>query len=193
MGNEVAKVADPSLIESINSRWDYHTVTMNMIRDILMYMDRTFVSSTHKTPIYDLGLTIFRDQVARHAKIQKRLLTQLLKNVQRERTGEVIQRDRMRKCLMMLVELGVQTREVYQQDFEQEFLKETQQFYSVEGQQNIAQDTCADYLIKVERRLVDERARAQHYLDNSTEEKLMKLVEKEVSQGLFEHAFALSR
>lgn len=174
-------MSDPALIETINSRWDYHTVTMNMIRDILMYMDRTFVSTTHKTPIYDLGLTIFRDQVARHPKIQKRLLVQLLKNIQQERTGEVIQRDRMRKCLMMLVELGVQTRDVYQHDFEKEFLKETQQFYSVEGMQNIASDTCADYLVKVERRLTDERARAQHYLDDSTEPKLMRLVEKEVT------------
>ena len=38
---------------------------MHIIKDILMYMDRTFVKRCRKTPIYDLGLRIFKRTVIR--------------------------------------------------------------------------------------------------------------------------------
>ncbi|KAK9162261.1 hypothetical protein Syun_003163 [Stephania yunnanensis] len=34
-----------------------------MIQDILMYMDMTFIPSTHKTPVHTLGLNLWRDNV----------------------------------------------------------------------------------------------------------------------------------
>ena len=34
------------------------------------YMDRTYVAQNKKTPVYDLGLIIFRDTVARHEQVR---------------------------------------------------------------------------------------------------------------------------
>lgn len=39
--------------------------------------------------VYDLGLGLFKDNVARHKKIGPRLLESLLDTIRRERTGEV--------------------------------------------------------------------------------------------------------
>lgn len=53
-------------------------VTMQMVRDILMYMDRTYVTFNKKMPVYEMGLVVFRDTVARHEKVKGRLQRLLL-------------------------------------------------------------------------------------------------------------------
>ncbi|CAN0479326.1 unnamed protein product [Laminaria digitata] len=51
---------------------------MQMVRDILMYMDRTYVSFNKKMPVYEMGLVVFRDTVARHENVKGRLQSLLL-------------------------------------------------------------------------------------------------------------------
>eukprot|EP00928_Gymnodinium_smaydae_P013192 TRINITY_DN1481_c0_g1_i1.p1 TRINITY_DN1481_c0_g1~~TRINITY_DN1481_c0_g1_i1.p1 ORF type:complete len:698 (-),score=160.68 TRINITY_DN1481_c0_g1_i1:107-2200(-) len=55
--------ADDRLLEELKRQWDDHKTTMVMIRDILMYMDRNFVSQYKKVPVYEMGLVIFRENV----------------------------------------------------------------------------------------------------------------------------------
>ena len=43
VGEKVAQATDNNLLQEINNAWEKHTTTMVMIRDILMYMDRTYV------------------------------------------------------------------------------------------------------------------------------------------------------
>ena len=63
-----------------------------MIRDILMYMDRVYVQQHKVENVYNLGLSIFRDQVVRSPKIRVHLKTTLLDMVARERRGEIVDR-----------------------------------------------------------------------------------------------------
>ncbi|OVA09036.1 Cullin [Macleaya cordata] len=55
--------------------------------------EMTIVPRTHKTPVHELGLNLWRDNIIHSNKIQTRLLNTLLELVQRERTGEVINRE----------------------------------------------------------------------------------------------------
>jgi len=48
------------LLEELASCWKEHRITMVMVRDIFMYMDRTYVPQHRKRPVYDLGLWLFR-------------------------------------------------------------------------------------------------------------------------------------
>lgn len=78
---------------------------MLMIRDILMYMDRVYVP--HKgdcEPVYDVGLLLFRKNVARCPRIQAHLLKTLLEEIRKERMGEVISRANLKSATQMLVE-----------------------------------------------------------------------------------------
>lgn len=95
-----------------------------------MYMDRTFIPSTHKTPVHELGLNLWRDNIIHSSKIQPRLQDTLLELVQRERTGEVINRGLMRNIIKMLMDLGSS---VYQEDFEKPFLEVSSDFYRGES------------------------------------------------------------
>jgi len=48
------------LLEELARCWKEHRITMVMVRDIFMYMDRTYVPQHRKRPVYDLGLWLFR-------------------------------------------------------------------------------------------------------------------------------------
>ncbi|KAH9609527.1 hypothetical protein KSS87_023476 [Heliosperma pusillum] len=166
-----------SFLEELNRKWAEHNKALQMIRDILMYMDRTFVPSTHKTPVYELGLNLWRDHVIHSSNIQPRLLNTLLDLVLKERSGEVINRGLMRNIIKMFMDLGPS---VYQEDFEKSFLEVSANFYQVESQQFIESCDCGDYLKKAERRLNEEIERVSHYLDLKSEEKITKVVEREM-------------
>eukprot|EP00775_Hariotina_reticulata_P012940 gene12940-13068_t len=79
-------------LKELKARWDDHNKSTQMIRDILMYMDRTYVTQQHKTPVFQLGLDLWRDQVVRQSQIQQRLQSILGDMVARERAGELVDR-----------------------------------------------------------------------------------------------------
>lgn len=51
----------------------------------LQYMDRTFVVQQQKTPVFALGLELWRDVVVRNQHISERLLSILLQLITKER------------------------------------------------------------------------------------------------------------
>ncbi|XP_030954227.1 cullin-3A-like isoform X2 [Quercus lobata] len=167
-------------LEELNRKWLDHNKALQMIRDILMYMDRTFIPSTQKTPVHELGLNLWRDVVIHSSKTQIRLQDTLLELVHRERNGEVINRGLMRSIIKMLMDLGSS---VYQDDFEQHFLEVSANFYGLESQQYIESCDCGDYLKKAERRLNEEMERVSHYLDARSLEKITNVVEKEMIEN----------
>ncbi|KAL6186860.1 hypothetical protein ACLB2K_042979 [Fragaria x ananassa] len=164
-------------LEEMNKLWTDHNKALQMIRDILMYMDRTYIPSTQKTPVHELGLNLWRDNIIHSSKIQMRLQNTLLELVLRERTGEVINRGLMRNIIKMLMELGPS---VYQEDFENPFLEVSAEFYKGESQKFIECCDCGDYLKKAERRLNEEFERVTHYLDAKSEVKITNVVEEEM-------------
>ncbi|CAO2829606.1 unnamed protein product [Amaranthus hypochondriacus] len=166
-----------SFLEELNQKWEEHNKALQMIRDILMYMDRTFVPGTHKTPVYELGLNLWRDYVIHSNGIQPRLQNTLLNLILKERTGEVINRGLMRNIIKMLMDLGAS---VYQEDFEKPYLEVSANFYRIESQEFIECCDCGDYLKKAERRLNEEIERVFHCLDLKSESKITKVVEKEM-------------
>ncbi|KAJ0551173.1 putative cullin protein, neddylation [Helianthus annuus] len=167
-------------LEELNRNWAEHTKALQMIRDILMYMDRTFIPSTRKTPVHELGLNLWRDNIIRASNIQTRLKETLLETVQKERNGEVINRSLMRNIVKMLMDLGPS---VYQQDFEKPFLDVSGNFYRGESQQFIECCDCGNYLKKAEKRLNEEIERVSNYLDVQSEVKITNVVEKEMIES----------
>ena len=174
---EVIAANDEQFLLVLKDKWDKHKLSSIMIRDILMYMDRTYVASTKKTPVYDRGLQIFRDEVCRNPKVKDRLLQMLLDLIQRERQGEMIERGLLKTVSSMFVELG---REVYARDFEAPFLSSSATFYQAESQEYISQNSASDYMKKAEQRLSEEEERVKHYLDPATEPKLREVAEGEL-------------
>ena len=51
---QVISASDDMLLSKLNEQWETHILNMVMIRDILMYMDRTWVNQQKKTKVYDM-------------------------------------------------------------------------------------------------------------------------------------------
>jgi cullin 3 len=75
-----------------------------MIRDVwllisltwVQYMDRTYIAQQNKTPVFQLGLELWKQHVVHHPVISRRMLNILLDLINKERSGEVIDRGLVR-------------------------------------------------------------------------------------------------
>lgn len=177
---DVLRALNNHFLQTLNIAWNDHQTSMVMIRDILMYMDRVYVQQNNVDNVYNLGLMIFRDQVVRHPIIREHLRTTLLEMVSKERKGEIVDRGAVKNACQMLMVLGIDARSVYEEDFERPFLDQSAEFYKLESQKFLAENSASVYIKKVEARINEEAERATHYLDKSTEEPIVKVLEEEL-------------
>lgn len=169
-----------NFLQTLNQAWNDHQTSMVMIRDILMYMDRVYVQQNNVDNVYNLGLIIFRDQVVRYGCIRDHLRDTLLGMVMRERRGEMVDRLAIKNACQMLVHLGIDSRSVYEEDFERPFLAQSAEFYVMESQKFLTENSACVYIKKVDQRINEEAERAKHYLDEFTEDLIVQVVEKEL-------------
>lgn len=80
----------------------------------------------------------------------------------------------------MLMTLGIESRSVYFEDFEEPFLQQSAEFYRVESQIFLAENSASVYIRKVDERIREESERAIHYLDKSTEPRIVMVLENEL-------------
>uniref|UniRef100_A0A914UJM3 Cullin N-terminal domain-containing protein n=1 Tax=Plectus sambesii TaxID=2011161 RepID=A0A914UJM3_9BILA len=177
---EVLESLTGRFLETLNSAWTDHTTAMVMIRDILMYMDRVYVQQQSVDPVYHLGLNIFRDEIIRYGSLGEHLRSTLLQMIAAERRGEVINRMGVKNACQMLMALGVESRTVYEEDFENPFLQESAEFFRSESQKFLGENSASVYVKKVEERIAEESERAKLYLDKSTESKILAVVDEEL-------------
>jgi cullin 3 len=179
----LADVPDSTLLEEMAATWSEHQITMVMIRDILMYMDRTYVQAQRRRPVYELGLHLFRVTIWEHPRIQTRVTELLLSNIASERAGMVTDDRSLLKCnIGMLLELGqADYSNVYERDFESVFLGSTQEFYHLESLSFLSNNSATDYVAKATRRMEEEKERSVALgLPSTTEAPLVKIIETEL-------------
>ena len=73
----------------------------------------------------------FNRQVVRYGGIRDHLRLTLLEMVVRERRGEKVDRTAIKAACQMLMILGIESRAVYEEDFERPFLIQSAEFYKV--------------------------------------------------------------
>lgn len=177
---QVVSSLNNEFLDTLNTAWNDHQTSMVMIRDILMYMDRVYVQQNNVDSVYDLGLILFKDLIVRYGNIRESLRNTLLTMIERERKGEVVNRLAIKNVCQMLMTLGIGSRDVYKEDFEQPFLDQSAEFYRLESEKFLAENSASVYIWKVDARIKEERERAKHCLDSSTEDLIVGVVEREL-------------
>lgn len=71
-----------------------------------------------------------------------------------ERKGEVIDHLAIKNACQMLTVLGIESRWVYEEDFERPFLTQSASFYRMESQKFLAENNASIYIKKVEVNIV---------------------------------------
>jgi cullin 3 len=83
---------------------------MMMVRDILMYMDRTYVVQQRRRSVYDVGLHLFQMIVWEHPAIKHNVISCVLQIIASHRAGILLPDEvyptQVKTILTMLLELG---------------------------------------------------------------------------------------
>ena len=174
---EIANSRGDTFVVTLENKWREHQKSMSMIRDILMYMDRIYAPPNSLEPVYDLGLSLWRDFVLRDGAINARVRDFLLGAIESERRGERVDTGAVRAMTRMLMDVG---EDVYVHDFETHLLRATTEFYKSESEALLASCDCYAYLRRAEQRLEEEHARVGSYLCARTEAFLVRRAEQEL-------------
>lgn len=163
-------------LKLMNEFWQDHCRQMIMIRSIFLFLDRTYILQTPEiSSLWDMGLDMFRLHILSHPLIQNRTVEGLLLLIGHERNGQTVDRSLLKNLLRMLLDL-----QIYQEVFEVQFLKTTEELYAAEGQRLMQEIEVPLYLKHVDKRLNEEWERLLHYLDQSTKKPLIQCVEKQL-------------
>ncbi|CAL8080012.1 unnamed protein product [Calicophoron daubneyi] len=157
---------------------------MLLIRNIFLFMDRQLlITNAQQLQIWDLALTLFREEVITNGKVENRIMKQVLGEIQKERCGEAVDRHLLRTVIRMFVDL-----KLYQSVFLTEFLRQSQQFYANEADSLSRQISVPEYLIHVDKRIAEEEDRLVAYLEpNSTRHVLISTLVSELLTRTLDH------
>jgi cullin 1 len=109
----------------------------------------------------------------------------VLNLIEKQRNGETIDTGLIKSVVESFVSLGLDemdctksTLDVYQEYFQIPFIKATEEYYTLESEKIIAENTIPEYMKKAEIRLTEEDGRIQVYLHPSTQRSLIGACEK---------------
>ena len=142
---------------------------IRIIKEILLYMDKNFAKKARNLMnVQDMQTSQFKKHVVLKDQIKRRLINLLLSEIERERNGETIERIFVQKVIEMLIEVGMQSKKIYEQEFEAHLITQTRDYYRNESNRFITENSCNDFLVKANSRLSSEQERILTYLHPSS-------------------------
>lgn len=182
---------DERFLAELERCWQEHCRQMKTVRNVFLYLDRTFVVATPRLrSLWDVGLALFRQAYAERRPLVERTVAATLDLVAAERrrqgagtgTGDdsvdedaTKTQQRVGNVTQMFCAL-----QLYDGDFEPRFLDSTRAFYSEYSRARLGGGDVRGYLFDVSQRLQWESARAGVYLSSSTRARLTQALEDEL-------------
>ncbi|KAI9012912.1 Cullin family-domain-containing protein [Gaertneriomyces semiglobifer] len=183
----VKRAGPTDILKTVCDSWTAHCRQMRLIRNIFLYLDRTYVLQTSGVrSLWDTGLELYRSCIMDDDEIRAWMVKELLREIETERRGEKVDRKLLRSLLRMLVELSI-----YFSVFDAPFREASEQFYKDEGRQltgalqngEFTASALSQYLKHVEDRLQEETERSTPgigYLDVGSRKALLAIVDKQL-------------
>ncbi|AEO53813.1 hypothetical protein MYCTH_2295637 [Thermothelomyces thermophilus ATCC 42464] len=184
-------------LRGIRSTWEDHNMSMNMVADILMYLERTYVAESRRPSIFAATIGLFRDHILRNDLggaseqldrpfvIFDILNAVVLDLINMERDGDIIDRNLLRQITSMLESLyetdeEIENTKLYLTVFEPRFLSASRDFYKNECEKLLREGNASAWLRHTQRRLREERDRCETTLSILTTDKIASVVEQEL-------------
>lgn len=141
---------DWEFLQFVDREWQELCAKVKLIRCIFLILDRTYCLQRSDIPsIWDMGISMCRGLIMNSTRTEKKLFDGLLKAVERERSGDQVNRGLLRNVMRMLADLSL-----YESRFEELFVADTRTMYSVESRNYLQTHDIPEYLKYVSRRWV---------------------------------------
>ncbi|KAI1266879.1 Cullin-domain-containing protein [Xylariaceae sp. FL1019] len=183
-------------LKGIRGSWENHNMSMNMIADVLMYLDRGYTAEHHRPSIYTATIGLYRDNILRsnlgvtgtttsNFTVFDILNATITDQINMEREGDVIDKALLRSCTAMLESLfetdDERERErLYLTSFEPYLLRASRDFYQAECDRLLREGNASAWLRQTQSRLTEENARCQTTISGLSQQKLAQVVEEEL-------------
>ena len=198
------RVTGERFLKGLKESWEDHNLCMNMITDVLMYMDRVYCADHKRPSIFTTTMGLFRIHILR-SKLDSSdselvtfdiLNSVLLDHIHMEREGDVIDKHLVRSCVYMLEGLyetdeESENEKLYTTVFEPAFLLASKSFYKKECETLLRESDASTWLRQTAKRLVEESERCRTTISPLSNYKIAKVVETELIQSHFAEFIAM--
>ncbi|RWA06000.1 hypothetical protein EKO27_g9112 [Xylaria grammica] len=180
-------------LKFVRSSWENHNMCMNMIADILMYLDRGYGQEHHRPSIYATTIGLFRNNILRRKlgatdsvyDVFDILNATIIDQVNMEREGDVIDKALLRSCVSMLeglfeTDAESELERLYLTTFEPYFIRASHEFYRAECERLLREADASAWLRQTRRRLAEETARCQTTTSPLSEQKIASVIDEEL-------------
>ncbi|GAA5868774.1 hypothetical protein JCM8547_005374 [Rhodosporidiobolus lusitaniae] len=184
-------LSDEPLLRYYTKEWDRYTTGAGYVNRLFTYLNRHWVKREKDEGrknvyvVYILALVSWKDHFYNHVQAKGKLTHAVLKLIEKQRNGETIETDLVKKVIDSFVALGLdeadtnrQNLEVYRDAFEKPFLSATETYYKAESEQYLSENSVTEYMKKAEARLGEEESRVELYLHASTRKGLVSKCEE---------------
>ncbi|THU64646.1 hypothetical protein C4D60_Mb01t28660 [Musa balbisiana] len=169
---------DEYMLKELVRRWLNYKVMVRWLSRFFHYLDRYFVKKKALLPLKEAGITCFRDLV--YEEMKGKIKDAVISLIYQEREGSQIDRPLLNSVVEIFIQIGLGSKEYYKVDLEARLLQDTAAYYSRKASKWILEDSCPEYMLKAEERLKQEKDRVDHYLDHTTQQKLIENVEHQL-------------
>ncbi|XP_062027652.1 cullin-1-like isoform X1 [Rosa rugosa] len=175
---------DEFVLRELVKIWEHHKLMVYWLPGIFAYLDRYFVPREKLSTLNELvAVNRFHDLV--YQRVNAKVRDAIVHLIDKERSGEEIDRAAVKKAVNVIVEIGMGTVNAYESDFESDLLRNAGEYYSRKASSWILEvKSDADYMSKAEECLRKERDRASHCFHASSERKLVQRVQHELFEPL---------
>jgi cullin 3 len=113
-----------------------------------LFQDRIYPEKAHVPTTWGKGLELFLRHII-NTPIKDHLVSAILEMIHCEREGYAISRSAVKGCVDVFLGLETDHGTVYKCDLEQQFLKNSEDFYNQEANKLLTTCDCPEYLRKV--------------------------------------------